>query len=193
MVAALKNLGFDHVFDTNFSADLTIMEEGHEFLYRLTHNGVLPMITSCSPGWVNMCELKYPDLLDHLSTAKSPQGMFGAVIKTYFAEKAAIDPAKIVSVSVMPCTAKKAEAVRPQLRDSGYQDVDIVITTRELGRMLREAGVDFDLIRSADFDSPLGYGTGAGDYSSWRRRDCSASIMAMTGVSATIACARSSS
>jgi NADH-quinone oxidoreductase subunit G/NADP-reducing hydrogenase subunit HndD len=162
MVAALKNLGFDHVFDTNFSADLTIMEEGHEFLYRLTHNGVLPMITSCSPGWVNMCELKYPDLLDHLSTAKSPQGMFGAVIKTYFAEKAAIDPAKIVSVSVMPCTAKKAEAVRPQLRDSGYQDVDIVITTRELGRMLREAGVDFDLIRSADFDSPLGYGTGAG-------------------------------
>ena len=162
MVAALKNLGFDKVFDTNFSADLTIMEEGHEFLHRLTHNGVLPMVTSCSPGWVNLCELKYPDLLDHLSTAKSPQGMFGAVIKTYYAEKAGIDPAKIVCVSVMPCTAKKAEAVRPQLRDSGFQDVDIVITTRELGRMLREAGVDFNRIKDEEFDSPLGYGSGAG-------------------------------
>jgi NADH-quinone oxidoreductase subunit G/NADP-reducing hydrogenase subunit HndD len=162
MVAAMRNLGFDYVFDTNFSADLTIIEEGNEFLHRLTHGGVLPMITSCSPGWVNMCELKYPDQLDHLSTAKSPQGMFGAVIKSYFAQNAKIDPAKIVSVSVMPCTAKKAECVRPQLRDSGYQDVDIVITTRELGRMLREAGVDFATIRTADFDSPLGYGTGAG-------------------------------
>lgn len=162
MVAALRNLGFDKVFDTNFSADLTIMEEGYEFLDRLTKGGVLPMITSCSPGWVNMCELKYPDLLNHLSTAKSPQGMFGTVIKTYFAHQAEIDPAHIVSVSVMPCTAKKAECVRPQLRDSGYQDVDIVITTRELGRMLREAGIDFRSIRSVDFDSPLGYGTGAG-------------------------------
>lgn len=162
MVAALKNIGFDKVLDTNFAADLTIIEEGHEFLHRLTHDGVLPMITSCSPGWVNLCELKYPDQLDHLSTAKSPQGMFGAVIKTYYAEKAGIDPAKIVSVSVMPCTAKKAECVRPQLCDSGYQDVDIVITTRELGRMLREAGVDFHMICPDEFDSPLGYGTGAG-------------------------------
>lgn len=162
MVAALRNLGFDKVFDTNFSADLTIMEEGYEFLDRLTNGGVLPMITSCSPGWVNLCELKYPDLLNHLSTAKSPQGMFGTVIKTYFAGQAGIDPAHIVSVSVMPCTAKKAECVRPQLCDSGYQDVDIVITTRELGRMLREAGIDFRSIRAVDFDSPLGYGSGAG-------------------------------
>jgi NADP-reducing hydrogenase subunit HndD len=161
MVAALRNLGFDKVFDTNFSADLTIMEEGYEFIHRVTNGGVLPMITSCSPGWVNMCELKYPDQLAHLSTAKSPQGMFGAVIKTYYAEKAGIDPSKIVSVSVMPCTAKKAECVRPQLCDSGYRDVDISITTRELGRMLRESGVNFDDIKEEDFDSPLGVGTGA--------------------------------
>ncbi len=162
MVAGLKSLGFDYVFDTNFSADLTIMEEGHEFIDRLQNGGVLPMITSCSPGWVNMCELKYPDQLPHLSTAKSPQGMFGAVIKTYWAEKANVNPAKIVSVSVMPCIAKKAECVRPQLRDSGFQDVDIVITTRELGRMLREDGINFQQLPDADFDSPLGYGSGAG-------------------------------
>jgi NADH-quinone oxidoreductase subunit G/NADP-reducing hydrogenase subunit HndD len=137
------------------------MEEGYEFIHRVTHGGVLPMITSCSPGWVNMCELKYPDQLAHLSTAKSPQGMFGAVIKTYYAEKAGIDPSKIVSVSVMPCTAKKAECVRPQLCDSGYRDVDISITTRELGRMLRESGVNFDDIKEENFDSPLGVGTGA--------------------------------
>jgi NADP-reducing hydrogenase subunit HndD len=162
MVAGLKAMGFDKVFDTNFSADLTIMEEGHEFVDRLQHGGVLPMVTSCSPGWVNMCELKYPDLLPHLSTAKSPQGMFGAVIKTYWAEKANVNPAKIVSVSVMPCIAKKAECVRPQLRDSGFQDVDIVITTRELGKMLREDGIDFTRLPDAEFDSPLGYGSGAG-------------------------------
>lgn len=162
MVAALKSLGFDRVFDTNFSADLTIMEEGHEFLHRLQNGGTLPMITSCSPGWVNFCELKYADQLDHLSTAKSPQGMFGAVIKTFWAEKAGVDPSKIVCVSAMPCTAKKAEVLRPQLRDSGYQDVDYVITTRELGRMLRESGVNFKTLKEADFDSPLGYGTGAG-------------------------------
>ena len=162
MVAGLKAMGFDKVFDTNFSADLTIMEEGHEFVDRLQNGGVLPMVTSCSPGWVNMCELKYPDLLPHLSTAKSPQGMFGAVIKTYWAEKANVNPAKIVSVSVMPCIAKKAECVRPQLRDSGFQDVDIVITTRELGKMLREDGIDFTRLPDAEFDSPLGYGSGAG-------------------------------
>lgn len=162
MVAALRHLGFDKVFDTNFSADLTIMEEGHEFLHRLQHGGVLPMITSCSPGWVNMIELKYPELLKHLSTAKSPQQMFGAVAKTYFAEKAGIDPAKIVSVSVMPCTAKKAEAAREEMCASGYRDVDIVITTRELGRMIREAGIDFIALEEAEFDSPLGTGSGAG-------------------------------
>lgn len=137
MVAALRHLGFDKVFDTDFSADLTIMEEGYEFLDRLQNGGLLPMITSCSPGWVNMIELKYPELLDHLSTAKSPQQMFGAIAKTYYPEKAGIDPARIVSVSVMPCTAKKAEAARPEMCDSGYRDVDIVITTRELGRMIR--------------------------------------------------------
>lgn len=161
MVAALRSLGFDKVFDTNFSADLTIMEEGHEFIDRLQNGGVLPMITSCSPGWVNMIELKYPELLPHLSTAKSPQQMFGAVAKTYYAEKAGIDPAKIVSVSVMPCTAKKAEAQREEMCDSGYRDVDIVITTRELGRMIREAGIDFVSLPEENFDSPLGTGTGA--------------------------------
>lgn len=161
MVAALRQLGFDKVFDTNFSADLTIMEEGHEFLHRLQNGGVLPMITSCSPGWVNMIELKYPELLPHLSTAKSPQQMFGAVAKTYFAEKSGIDPAKIVSVSIMPCTAKKAEAAREEMCDSGYQDVDIVITTRELGRMIREAGLDFVSLQEESYDSPLGTGTGA--------------------------------
>ncbi|MCD8360378.1 MAG: [FeFe] hydrogenase, group A [Acidaminococcaceae bacterium] len=161
MVAALRNLGFDKIFDTNFSADLTIMEEGHEFLHRLTNGGVLPMITSCSPGWINMIELKYPDLLPHLSSAKSPQQMFGAIAKTYYAEKAGIDPAKIVSVSVMPCTAKKAEAVRPEMNASGYRDIDIVITTRELGRMIREAGLDFKHLPEDSYDSPLGTGTGA--------------------------------
>lgn len=162
MVAALRHLGFDKVFDTDFSADLTIMEEGYEFLDRLQNGGLLPMITSCSPGWVNMIELKYPELLDHLSTAKSPQQMFGAIAKTYYPEKAGIDPAKIVSVSVMPCTAKKAEAARPEMCDSGYRDVDIVITTRELGRMIREAGIDFKNLPEENFDSPLGTGSGAG-------------------------------
>ena len=162
MVYALRELGFDYVFDTDFAADLTIMEEGYEFLDRLQNGGLLPMITSCSPGWVNMIELKYPELLDHLSTAKSPQQMFGAIAKTYYPEKAGIDPAKIVSVSVMPCTAKKAEAARPEMCDSGYRDVDIVITTRELGRMIREAGIDFKNLPEENFDSPLGTGSGAG-------------------------------
>lgn len=161
MVAALRHLGFDKVFDTDFSADLTIMEEGYEFLDRLQNGGLLPMITSCSPGWVNMIELKYPELLDHLSTAKSPQQMFGAVAKTYYPEKAGLDPAKIVSVSVMPCTAKKAEAARPEMCASGFRDVDIVITTRELGRMIREAGIDFKHLPEEQYDSPLGTGTGA--------------------------------
>lgn len=162
MVAALRHLGFDKVFDTDFSADLTIMEEGYEFIDRLQNGGKLPMVTSCSPGWVNMIELKYPELLDHLSTAKSPQQMFGAVAKTYYPHKEGIDPAKIVSVSVMPCTAKKAEAARPEMCASGYRDVDIVITTRELGRMIREAGIDFKNLPEEQFDSPLGTGSGAG-------------------------------
>ena len=161
LVAALRHVGFDKVFDTNFSADLTIMEEGYEFIDRLQNGGLLPMITSCSPGWVNMIELKYPELLDHLSTAKSPQQMFGAIAKTYYPEKAGIDPAKIVSVSVMPCTAKKAEAARPEMCASGFRDVDIVITTRELGRMIREAGIDFKHLPEEQYDSPLGTGTGA--------------------------------
>lgn len=161
MVAALRRLGFDKVFDTNFSADLTIMEEGHEFIHRLQNQGVLPMITSCSPGWVNMLEQKYPELIPNLSTAKSPQAMFGAIVKTYYAEKMGIDPAKIVCVSVMPCTAKKFEAARPELSASGYRDVDIVITTRELGRMLRSVDLDFTTLAEEEYDSPLGTGTGA--------------------------------
>ncbi|MBP2639757.1 MAG: hndD 3 [Firmicutes bacterium] len=162
MVAALRHLGFDRVFDTDFTADLTILEEGNEFLERLQHGGVLPMITSCSPGWVNFIELKYPELLPHLSTAKSPQQMFGALVKTYYAEKAGIDAKDIVSVSIMPCTAKKAEAVREEMKSSGYQDVDYVLTTRELGRMIREAGIDFDGIEKEEYDAPLGIATGAG-------------------------------
>lgn len=162
MVAALRRLGFDKVFDTNFSADLTILEEGSEFIDRLQHGGKLPMITSCSPGWVNFIELIYPDLLDHLSTAKSPQQMFGALVKTYYAEKAGVDPKDIVSVSIMPCTAKKAEAAREEMRSSGYQDVDYVLTTRELGRMIREAGIEFGALASEDYDAPMGIATGAG-------------------------------
>ncbi|MCX7779497.1 MAG: NADH-dependent [FeFe] hydrogenase, group A6 [Negativicutes bacterium] len=162
MVAALRRLGFDKVFDTDFTADLTILEEGSEFLERLNHGGKLPMITSCSPGWVNFIELMYPDLLDHLSTAKSPQQMFGALVKTYYAEKMGIDPKDIVSVSAMPCTAKKAEAVREEMKASGYQDVDYVITTRELGRMIQEAGIEFSKLPSEEFDAPMGIATGAG-------------------------------
>ena len=162
MVAALRRLGFDKVFDTDFTADLTIMEEGSEFIERLKHGGKLPMITSCSPGWVNFVELLYPDLLDHLSTAKSPQQMFGALVKTYYAEKSGIDPKNIVSVSLMPCTAKKAEAARPEMRSSGYRDVDYVLTTRELGRMITEAGIDFKGLPEEKYDDPMGISTGAG-------------------------------
>lgn len=159
---ALRRLGFDKVFDTDFSADLTIMEEGTELLSRLQNGGKLPLITSCSPGWIKFAEHYYPELLDNLSTCKSPQQMFGALLKTYYAEKADIDPAKIYSVSVMPCTAKKFEANRPEMADSGYQDVDAVLTTRELARMLKEAGVDLKKIPDGEFDEPLGISTGAG-------------------------------
>lgn len=162
MVASLRRLGFDKVFDTDFTADLTIMEEGHELLHRLQNKGVLPMVTSCSPGWVNFIELMYPDLLPHLSTAKSPQQMFGALTKTYYAEKTGIDVKNIVSVSIMPCTAKKAEAVRPEFAANGVQDVDYVLTTRELGRMIKESGIDFAALPAEEYDAPFGISTGAG-------------------------------
>ncbi|HPP80209.1 MAG TPA: NADH-dependent [FeFe] hydrogenase, group A6 [Deltaproteobacteria bacterium] len=162
MITALKRLGFDKVFDTNFTADLTIMEEGSELLQRVKEGGKLPMITSCSPGWIKFCEHFYPDLLDHLSTCKSPQQMMGALIKSYYAQQAGIDPKDIVSVSIMPCTAKKFECVRDEMDDSGYQDVDYVLTTRELARMIRQAGIDFANLPDGEYDNPLGEYTGAG-------------------------------
>ncbi|MDN5347418.1 MAG: NADP-reducing hydrogenase subunit HndD [Clostridia bacterium] len=161
MVAALRRLGFDRVFDTDFAADLTIMEEGSEFIQRLTKGGVLPLLTSCSPGWIKFIEHFYPELLPNLSTCKSPQQMFGAVAKTFYAQKAGIDPAKMVVVSIMPCTAKKFECQRPEMRDSGYQDVDYVLTTRELARMIKEAGIDFTALPEEQYDDPLGESTGA--------------------------------
>ena len=162
MVTALRMLGFDRVFDTDFGADLTIMEEAHEFLDRVQNDGVLPMITSCSPGWVKYCENYYPDLIPNLSTCKSPQQMFGAVLKTYFAEKQGIDPSEIMIVSIMPCTAKKNEIGRPHQDASGYPDVDVSLTTRELARMIRTAGIDFANLPDGTFDHPLGESTGAG-------------------------------
>ena len=161
MVAALRRLGFDKVFDTNFGADLTIMEEGTEFLDRVKNGGVLPMITSCSPGWVKFCEHYYPDLLPNLSTCKSPQQMTGAMIKSYFAEKEGIDPAKIVSVSVMPCTAKKFEHKRDDQSNGELRDVDIVITTRELGDMIKRAGLQFTALADEEYDPAMGVFTGA--------------------------------
>jgi len=161
MHAALRRLGFDAVFDTNFTADLTIMEEGTELVKRLTTGGKLPMITSCSPGWIKFAEHFYPDLLEHVSTCKSPQQMFGPLAKTYYAQKAGIDPAKIVSVSVMTCTAKKFEAQRPEMRASGYQDVDYVLTTRELARMIKEAGIEFASLPDEPAGDLMGSYTGA--------------------------------
>jgi NADH-quinone oxidoreductase subunit G/NADP-reducing hydrogenase subunit HndD len=143
MLAAARRLGFDRVFDTNFAADLTILEEGSELIKRVKEGGVLPMITSCSPGWIKFAETFYPEFIPNLSTCKSPHQMLGALTKTYYAEKEKIDPANIVVVSVMPCTAKKFECARPEMTDSGFQDVDYVLTTRELARMIREAGIDF--------------------------------------------------
>lgn len=160
-VAGLKQLGFDYVFHTNFTADLTIIEEGNELLKRLKTGGTLPMITSCSPGWINFIETFYPDKLDHLSTCKSPQQMFGALAKTYWAEKLGVDPAKIYSVSIMPCTAKKFEAARPEMNSSGYQDVDLVLTVRELGKLFKLEKLDFEKLAPVDFDSLLGAYTGA--------------------------------
>ena len=169
MNTALRRMGFDKVFDTNFAADLTIIEEGTELILRLYKKLVegdntvaLPQFTSCSPGWVKFCEHFYPEYLPNLSTAKSPQQMFGALIKTMYAEQAGIDPAKIVSVALMPCTAKKFECDRPEMNASGYKDVDFGLTTRELGRMFREAGIDLPNLPKSDFDDPFGGATGSG-------------------------------
>jgi NADH-quinone oxidoreductase subunit G/[NiFe] hydrogenase diaphorase moiety small subunit/NADP-reducing hydrogenase subunit HndD len=160
-------MGFDAVLDTDFTADLTIIEEANELLVRLKKALVdkekvaLPMITSCSPGWVKFIEHMYPEHLDHLSTCKSPQQMFGALAKTYYAEKKGIDPSKIVSVAGMPCAAKKFEANRPEMHDSGYQDIDAGLTTRELGHMIKQSGLNFHELEDSDFDSHMGQSTGA--------------------------------
>ncbi len=163
IVTAMKMIGFDYVFDTDFTADLTIMEEGNELLKRITNGGVLPMMTSCCPGWVKFCETFYPKYTNHLSSAKSPQQMFGTIIKTYFAEKSGIDPENIFSCSVMPCTAKKFECQRPEMNDSGYQDVDMTLTVQELARMIKSAGIDFSKLEDTPFDDPFGLGSGAGE------------------------------
>ena len=161
MVAALRRIGFDKVFDTNFAADLTIMEEATEFLHRVENGGKLPLITSCSPGWIKYCEHYHPDMLDNLSSCKSPKQMFGAVAKTYYAEKMGIDPKNIVMVSVMPCTAKKFEIGRDDQNAAGVPDVDIAITTRELARLIDRVGLNFVELPDEKFDEPLGISTGA--------------------------------
>ncbi len=161
MVAALRRLGFDKVFDTDFGADMTIVEEANELVERVKNGGKLPMITSCSPGWVKFAEYYYPDLLDHLSSCKSPQQMFGGILKTYYAEKNGIDPKDIVSVSIMPCTAKKFEVGREDQSAAGVPDVDIALTTRELARMIDRAGIKFPYLPDEEFDSPMGEDTGA--------------------------------
>lgn len=162
MVASLRRLGFDKVFDTNFSADLTILEEGTELLSRVKNGGKLPLITSCSPGWIRFCEINYPDFLDNLSTCKSPQQMFGAIVKSYYAQKMGIDSKKIVCVSVMPCTSKKSEANRPEMEVDGIRDVDFSLTTRELGDMIKQARINFRNLNDEEPDSILGEYTGAG-------------------------------
>lgn len=163
MVAALRRLGFDKVYDTNFGADLTIMEEANELLDRIKNGGVLPMITSCSPGWVNYAELNYGNLLDHLSSCKSPHQMQGAIIKSYFAEKKGIDPKDICVVSIMPCTAKKFEKERPEMEVNGLRDVDVVLTTRELAKLIKRSGMNFAKLPEEEFDQDImGEYTGAG-------------------------------
>ena len=161
MVASLRMLGFDKVFDTDFAADLTIIEEASEFIHRLQHGGRLPILTSCCPAWVKFFEHQFQDLLDVPSTCKSPHEMFGAIAKTYYAEKFNIDPEKLVVVSVMPCLAKKNEAARPELGDEGMKNVDYVITTRELAMMIKETGIDFNSLDDEEFDNPMGESTGA--------------------------------
>ncbi|MBU0743802.1 MAG: [FeFe] hydrogenase, group A [Gammaproteobacteria bacterium] len=169
MNTAIRQLGFDRVFDTNFTADLTIIEEGVELIIRLYKalvekdpSAKVPQFTSCSPGWIKYIEHFYPNMLDHLSSAKSPQQMFGAVIKTYYAKKFNIDPANIVSVALMPCTAKKFECDRPEMRSSGFKDVDYGLTTREMAKMIKEAGMDLPKLAKSDFDDPFGSATGSG-------------------------------
>ena len=163
MVAALRRLGFKKVFDTNFGADLTIMEEATELLGRIKENGVLPMITSCSPGWINYCEYNYGYLIPHLSSCKSPHEMFGAILKTYYAEKNGIKPEDMFVVSIMPCTAKKYEAQRPEMQNDGLRDVDAVLTTRELGKLIRRAGIIWKKLPDEEFDNDVvGDYTGAG-------------------------------
>lgn len=161
LVTALKRMGFNAVFDTDFGADLTIMEEASELIYRLQNNKTLPMLTSCCPAWVKFIEQQFPELLDVPSTCKSPHIMFGSIVKTYYAEKNGLDPDNIVVVSVMPCIAKKAEAKRPELTKDEHNNVDIVVTTRELGLMIKEAGLDFENLPVSDYDKPLGETTGA--------------------------------
>jgi len=161
MAAALRRLGFDKVFDTQFGADLTIMEEAHELIERIKNKGILPMITSCSPGWIKYVEHFFPECMDHVSGCKSPQQMFGAIAKTYYAQKAGVQPEDMYVVSIMPCTAKKYEAQRPEMNASGVRDVDAVLTTREAARMIKEAGIDFPNLQDEDFDEPLGISTGA--------------------------------
>ena len=162
MVTALRMIGFDKVFDTDTAADLTIMEEGTELLSRLKGGGKLPLITSCSPGWIKFCEHFFPEMLDHLSSCKSPHEMMGAVIKSYYAEKEGLSPANIAVVSIMPCTAKKFETQREELSAAGYPDVDLVLTTREIAKMIQAFGIDFPALPDGEFDHPLGISTGAG-------------------------------
>lgn len=161
MVTAAKRLGFDKVFDVNFAADVTILEEGTELINRIKNNGSLPLITSCSPGWINYCEKFYPDQLSHLSSCKSPQNMNGALLKSHYAQINGIDPKKIKVISVMPCTAKKSENIREQLSVDGLQDVDVVITTREFADMIKQAGIEYNRLGEGDFDEFYGDGTGA--------------------------------
>ena len=162
LVSAMKHLGFNNVYDTNFTADLTIMEEGTELITRLKTGGTLPLMTSCCPGWVNLAEQEYPEILPHISSCKSPQQMFGALAKSYYSTKMNMEPKDIYVVSVMPCTAKKYEAAREELSNDGkHPDVDIVLTTRELGKMFRQMGIDFEQIEDDEFDTPFGITTGA--------------------------------
>jgi len=162
IVSALKYLGFDAVYDTDFTADLTIIEEGNELIDRITNGGTLPMMTSCCPGWINFAEQRYPEILDHISSCKSPQQMFGALAKSYYPEKMNMDPSDVFVVSIMPCTAKKYEAQRKEMRiDNVNPDVDVVLTTRELGKMIRQMGINFENIQEVPFDKPFGITTGA--------------------------------
>ena len=162
MAAALRRVGFDRVFDTDTGADLTILEEGTEFINRLKNGGKLPLITSCSPGWVKFCEHNFPDFLDNLSSCKSPHQMFGAVVKSFYAEKNGLDPKKIFNVSVMPCVAKKFESARPEMENEGLRDIDAVISTRELAKMIKESGIDFVNLPDEKFDAPFEEASGAG-------------------------------